>query len=110
MTESPLSVQYPTQLRPCEPATKGRLCWLAEHPDLPGCFGYGDSRADAVHALKSARVAYITQLLAMGKAVPPPMQRADVVEWGELVLSAPSIVGGPDLATAPSPAISEVAA
>lgn len=106
MTASPLSLTYPMQLRPCEPASRGRLCWMAEHPDLPGCFGYGDTRSEAVRALSAARIAYITQLLAAGKEVPPPAQRVGVVEWGRLTETSP-FAGTASWSRASAPAVNE---
>ena len=36
----------------------GRPCFVAEHPDLPGCIAYGDTSEAAMTALKEARAAH----------------------------------------------------
>ncbi|CAN5267369.1 hypothetical protein BH23GEM2_BH23GEM2_14800 [soil metagenome] len=94
MTASPLTYKYPVQIRPNQRATHGRLVWLATHPDLPGCFGYGDTKAEALESLQQSRVAYIQHLLAKGFTVPQPSEQiAEIVELENATPAAPLTIG-----------------
>jgi predicted RNase H-like HicB family nuclease len=77
----PLQIEYPTMVRP-DTYTNGAFCYIAEHPDLPGCVGYGNTLSKAKESLSVARVAYISQLLAEGENIPGPSpSRPSSVEW-----------------------------
>jgi len=52
--------------------TDGSPCYEAEHPDLPGCLGQGDSVNEAIEDLNHARHLYIESLIEDGLPVPPP--------------------------------------
>lgn len=52
--------------------TDGSSCYEAEHPDLPGCMGQGDSVNEAIEDLNHARYLYIESLIEDGLPVPPP--------------------------------------
>lgn len=54
-----LTLPYGEDVRPAI-YTDGTPCYLAEIPDLPGCFAYGRTMDEASAALQRARVAYIT--------------------------------------------------
>jgi antitoxin HicB len=55
--------------------TDGRPCYLAEIPDLPGCFAYGDTLDEAMARLGRARIAYITHHHELNLDVPLPSDR-----------------------------------
>lgn len=52
--------------------TDGSPCYEAEHPDLPGCMGQGDSINEAIEDLHHARYLYIESLLEDGLPIPAP--------------------------------------
>jgi predicted RNase H-like HicB family nuclease len=53
--------------------TNGTRCFLAMHPQLPGCMSHGDSTEEAVHNLEDARREYIASLIEDGLEVPTPV-------------------------------------
>ncbi|MBI4055149.1 MAG: type II toxin-antitoxin system HicB family antitoxin [Elusimicrobia bacterium] len=51
-----------------------RPCYLAEHPELPGCMSHGDTPEEAIANLEDACKLYIEDLLERGllpQAIPP---------------------------------------
>jgi predicted RNase H-like HicB family nuclease len=52
------------------------LCYLAVHPELPGCMAQGETPAAALRNLDVAREDYITALVAMGLDIPLPTSLA----------------------------------
>lgn len=46
--------------------------YVACHTDLPGCVGQGESLGEALDALQSARVSWLTQAHESGKQIPLP--------------------------------------
>lgn len=58
----------------------GAFCYVATHPDLPGCVGYGSSLSEATHKLAQARQAYLLELEARGEEPPEP-SNSPTVEW-----------------------------
>jgi predicted RNase H-like HicB family nuclease len=44
--------------------------WIAEVPSLPGCFGQGDTREEAIANIKEAIELYIEVLTDEGKPIP----------------------------------------
>ena len=70
MSDDPLELRYPVVIR-MDHCTDGSPCYVAEHPDLPGCAAHSESLTEARQLLESARVTYLRHLLA--KALPPPM-------------------------------------
>jgi predicted RNase H-like HicB family nuclease len=52
--------------------TDGEPCYLATHPDLPGCMSHGATLDEALRNLADARQAYIQSLLEDGVPVPEP--------------------------------------
>ena len=65
------NIKYPINVYP-DWLTSGAFCYVAEHPDLPGCVGYGDTIAQARAALAAARSAYIKRLEKIGRPIPSP--------------------------------------
>ena len=55
------------------PDTRGNApCFLARHPELPGCLSQGDTPEEAIANLRDARELYIRALLEDGLDVPLP--------------------------------------
>lgn len=52
--------------------TDGGVCYLAQHPELPGCMAHGDTPEEALENLEEARSLYIRTLLERGIEVPLP--------------------------------------
>jgi len=52
--------------------TDGEPCYLASHPELPGCMSHGATLDEAVRNLDDARRAYIQSLLEDSVPVPEP--------------------------------------
>ena len=83
-----------------EETTTGGTCYLASHPELPGCVSQGDTPQEAVENLKEATLMVIEHLIAHNLPVPDPRPLAKRHEatqslaFGvehELVTQAPSI-------------------
>ncbi len=52
--------------------TDGSPCYEAEHPDLPGCMGQGNSVPEAIEDLRHSRYLYIESLIEDGLPIPTP--------------------------------------
>jgi len=83
----------------------GSPCFVARHPELPGCLGWGRTWREAIRDLAIARRAYFEACLAEGMAVPIPSSelrpmpvRVQSRVWGTAVLTP----GPPPPATAPA--------
>jgi len=57
--------------------TRGAFCWVAKHPDLPGCAAHGYTLTEAKERLDEARIAYLANLDRMGA----PLPKAAEVDW-----------------------------
>ena len=57
--------------------TDGTPCFLARHPELPGCMSHGATPEEALDNLQGARELYIRSLLEDGMTVPPPSARTN---------------------------------
>jgi predicted RNase H-like HicB family nuclease len=79
---------YPVYVRP-DRCTDGTFCYVAEHPDLPGCAAHGDTIAEAKQLLSAARAVYIRRLRASGRALPVPSKKTDI-EWQASVPRSPT--------------------
>jgi predicted RNase H-like HicB family nuclease len=86
-----LEMEYPVVVRP-DRCTNGAFCYVAEHPDLPGCAAHGDTIKEARDLLNQARITYLKYLLAKGHAIPSPspvrprewqagVAQQDATEW-----------------------------
>lgn len=62
---------YKTILMP-DVRSDGTPCFVARHPELPGCMSDGDTPAEAVANLRDARELYIQSLIEDGLEVPLP--------------------------------------
>jgi len=52
--------------------TEGSLCYVASHPELPGCMSHGDTPEEAANNLSEAKELYIKTLLEKGESIPSP--------------------------------------
>lgn len=70
--------------------TEGSLCYVASHPELPGCMSHGDTPEEAMSNLLEAKHLYIKTLLDKGESVPLPTS-STVAIWqiagGETAIS-----------------------
>ncbi len=62
---------YKTILTP-DVRSDGTRCFVAKHPELPGCMSDGDTPDEAITNLKDARDLYIQSLIEDGLEVPLP--------------------------------------
>ena len=69
--ETLMRLPYAIEVVP-DTTTDGGLCYLAKHPELPGCMAHGDSEEEALHNLEDARRLYISTLLKRGLKIPKP--------------------------------------
>ncbi|MDP2167251.1 MAG: type II toxin-antitoxin system HicB family antitoxin [Thermodesulfovibrionales bacterium] len=53
--------------------TDGAPCFMAMHPQLPGCMSHGDTIEEAIQNLAEARREYIASLIEDGLEVPRPI-------------------------------------
>ena len=71
--EDYLGLQYSIEVVP-EVTTDGSLCYMASHPELPGCMSHGDTPEEAIANLEEAKELYIKVLLEKGQQVPLPKE------------------------------------
>lgn len=71
MTTSVFDRVYPIEVVP-DVYRDGRPCWLARHPDLPGCAISIDTREEAEAALADARHVYLEYLVENDLPIPEP--------------------------------------
>lgn len=69
-------VHLPYAIRIIRDDIDGEPCYIAVHPELPGCSSMGDSPAEAVANLADARADYVRVLLRRNLPVPMPSQKA----------------------------------
>ena len=67
-----LELPYSTYVVPDE-TTENEPCYLAYHPELPGCMSHGSTPEEAVQNLLEATELCISTLLDMGLDIPTPM-------------------------------------
>ncbi len=53
--------------------------WGALVPDLPGCFSWGESRADAARNVRDAIETYIDALRELNEPIPEPHSFAESI-------------------------------
>jgi predicted RNase H-like HicB family nuclease len=75
-----IALPYASEVVPSV-TTNGEPCYVARHPELPGCESHGATWFEAMHNLDGARALYIESLLQDG--IDPPLPRA-VREGGNL--------------------------
>ena len=68
-----MALEYETVVNE-DTATDGSPCYVARHPELPGCMSHGATPEEAVANLREARELYIRSLLEDGLDVPLPAQ------------------------------------
>jgi antitoxin HicB len=66
--------------------------YVAEHPDLPGCFAQGESANEAVDALEVSRRLWFEARLEQGLPIPDPPEEGEYS--GRFVLRVPRTVHG----------------
>jgi predicted RNase H-like HicB family nuclease len=69
--EALVNLPYAIEIIPDE-TTDGRPCYMAMHPELPGCMSHGDTELEARQNLVEARRLYIQSLVEKGLDVPRP--------------------------------------
>jgi len=63
---------YSTYVIPDE-TTHNELCYVAYHPELPGCMSHGSTPEEALNNLQEATALFISTLLDMNLDIPEPM-------------------------------------
>jgi predicted RNase H-like HicB family nuclease len=76
MTEHMSTSDFITIVRLQETTTDGR-CYVAYHPELPGCLSQGDTPEEAEANLVEATEMALEHLLAHGLPVPKPFSLLD---------------------------------
>lgn len=66
-----MRLPYAVEVVP-DTTTDGALCYLASHPELPGCMAHGDTIEEALENLEDARRLYIATMLKRGLDIPEP--------------------------------------
>lgn len=94
----PFQIAYPMLIRP-DRCTDDSFCYLAEHPDLPGCAAHGDTIKEAKELLAQARVAYLKHVIAKGEPLPIP-SRYRPSEW---LVANPTPPAASNWTTVPTP-------
>jgi predicted RNase H-like HicB family nuclease len=94
MSNDPFDQIYPIVVRP-DAYPDGKPCFVAEHPDLPGCSAHGTTVDEARELLSHARVAYLKYLISKDRNPPlslPFRQR----EWqiGSVTMSGAVAISG----------------
>lgn len=84
--------EYPIVMRP-DVCTDGTVCFVAEHPDLPGCAAHGSTPDEAKALLDQARAAYIRYLVEKNMPIPGPSLFGPV-EWQIGLLGTGSTASG----------------
>ena len=74
--ESPYSIHVVP-----DSTTDGEFCYLAYHPELPGCMSHGRSVAEATHELHAARELYLKTLEELGQPIPPIPSNPVLAVW-----------------------------
>lgn len=70
--ETYMLLPYAVEVVP-DATTDGGVCYLASHPELPGCMAHGDTPPEALRNLEDARRLYLATLMKRGLEVPQPM-------------------------------------
>ncbi len=70
---------YSTYVLPDE-TTHNELCYIAYHPELPGCMSHGSTPEEALNNLQEATALFISTLLDMNLDIPEPMSTQVIME------------------------------
>jgi predicted RNase H-like HicB family nuclease len=76
--EDYMRLYYSIEVIP-DQTTEGSLCYVASHPELPGCMSHGDTTEEAINNLSEAKRLYISTLLRKGEDVPFPRSETKVI-------------------------------
>jgi antitoxin HicB len=78
----PSVLQYRVEIRP-EAEADGRIVYIAEIPDLPGCMSHGSTIDEARQSLEDAKREYLLALDERNLPIPAPSPEAAVgsVTW-----------------------------
>lgn len=79
-------VVYPDRL------TDDSVCYVADHPDLPGCAAHGDTIEEAKARLSLAKEAYLRHMDESGEPRPKPSSTSPT----SIELESSPITTGPD--------------
>lgn len=82
-----LSMPYRIELTP-DRDEDGRLGWVAEVDELPGCISQGETPEEALEQVRDAMAGWISVALEDGREIPRP--RADVGYSGRFLVRLPS--------------------
>lgn len=66
-----LKLEYDIIVTPDE-CTDGALCYMAEHPQLPGCMSHSNTPEEAIRNLIEAKRLYIETMLERELEIPVP--------------------------------------
>ena len=101
--EEYMALTYQTEVVP-DMTTEGTACYLASHPELPGCMSHGRTPEEALRNLDDARELYLRALLEKGRDIPIPavtgtaaLPFSRVIWRVEEVLSEATGAAGPPL-------------
>ena len=61
--------------------TDGAFCYMAYHPELPGCMSHGGTVEEAIHQLHAARELYLQTLNELGEPIPPKPRNPVFAAW-----------------------------
>lgn len=64
--EEYINLTYSIEVIP-DQTTEGEICYMAKHPELPGCMSHGDTPEEAINNLIDAKKIYIETLLEKGQ-------------------------------------------
>jgi len=76
--EDYINSPYSIEVSP-DQTSEGLLCYLARHPELPGCMSHGQTPDEAIANLIDARRVYIEVLLEKNQQIPLP--QASSIIW-----------------------------
>lgn len=69
--EAALALPYGIEVVP-DVSTEGEICYVARHPELPGCMSHGSTPEEATANLEEARELYLRTMLEDGLEPPRP--------------------------------------
>lgn len=73
-----LRLPYSVEVIPNQ-TTEGSMCYVALHPELPGCMSHGDTPEEAIANLMEAKELYIKTLLEKGQNISLPRSSTSAV-------------------------------
>ena len=75
-----LNLPYSIEVIP-DQTTDSAICYLARHPELPGCMSHGETPEEAIANLSEAKKLYIQVLLDKKQPIPSPGLSFHQVVW-----------------------------